>query len=73
MGNWQNWIKGLLSAVIGGVSNSVVLMIADPKTFNLDTGIKNLGTVAITSAIVSAAMYLKQSPLPGSGGPDTPK
>ena len=73
MANWQNWLKGLLSAVIGGISNSVVLMIADPKTFNLQDGLKNLGTVAVTSAIVSAAMYLKQSPLPNSGGADTPK
>jgi len=63
----RTWAKGLLSAVIGGVANSVVLMIADPKTFNFQNGIGNLGTVAVTSAIVSAGMYLKQSPLPGCG------
>lgn len=60
------WAKGLLSAVIGGCANAIVLAIADPNTFNLGEGLGKLSTVTITSAIVSAAMYLKQSPLPGS-------
>jgi hypothetical protein len=46
------------------VSNTIVLMIADPLTFNLGEGIDKLVTVAATSAIVAAAMYLKQSPIP---------
>jgi hypothetical protein len=58
------WLKGLLSAVIGGAANAVVLMIADPLTFNLQDGLPKLQTVIIVSAIVSAAMYLKASPLP---------
>ncbi len=62
--NMKTWFKGLVAAVIGGVSNSVVLMIAEPTTINLHEGIGKLGTVAATTAIVSAAMYLKQSPLP---------
>lgn len=61
---WSSWLKGLISAVVGGVANSVVLMIADPNNFNLREGAGNLATVAISSAIVSAAMYLKQSPIP---------
>ena len=60
----MTWLKGLLAAIIGGAANSVVLMIADPMTFNLQTGLNKLITVAIVSAIVSAAMYLKESPLP---------
>uniref|UniRef100_A0A6H1Z9Q6 Uncharacterized protein n=1 Tax=viral metagenome TaxID=1070528 RepID=A0A6H1Z9Q6_9ZZZZ len=62
--NWQVWLKGLVSAIVGGAANAIVLMIADPLTFNLQEGLPKLYTVAIVSAIVSAAMYLKQSPLP---------
>lgn len=58
------WVKGLIAAIIGGVSNTIVLMIADPLNFNLGEGIDKLITVAATSAIVAAAMYLKQSPIP---------
>ena len=39
-------------------------MIADPLNFNLQEGLNRLLTVAATSAIVSAAAYLKQSPIP---------
>lgn len=62
--NWKLWLKGLISAIIGAFCNSIVLMIADPQTFNLSTGANKVLTVAIVSAIVAAAMYLKQSPLP---------
>ena len=61
---WQNWLKGLISAVIGGAANSITVMIVDPIAFNLGEGAGKLGTVALVSAIVSAAMYLKSSPLP---------
>jgi hypothetical protein len=60
----MKWLKGLLSAIIGGAANSVTVMIVDPMAFNLDTGLHKLGTVALVSAILSAAMYLKQSPVP---------
>lgn len=66
--NMVVWAKGLLAAVIGGVANSVTIMIADPLNFNLNEGVGNLLTVAATSAIVAAAMYLKQSPLPNVEG-----
>ena len=61
----KQWAKGLLSAIIGGAANSITVMIVDPIAFNLDEGFHKLTTVTIVSAIVSAAMYLKQSPLPG--------
>lgn len=59
------WLKGLLSAAIGGAANGVTVMIAEPATFNLDDGLPKLGTVAGVSAIVAVAMYLKQSPIGG--------
>ena len=64
MTNWQTWLKGLISAVIGGAANSVTVMIVDPVAFNLQEGASKLGWVALVSAIVAAAMYLKASPLP---------
>jgi hypothetical protein len=58
------WVKGLIAAVIGGVANSITLMIADPLNFNLGEGINKLLTVAATSAIIAAAAYLAKSPIP---------
>jgi hypothetical protein len=62
--NWKKWGKGLASAVIGGAANAVTVMIVEPASFNLNEGAAKLGTVVLVSAIVSAAMYLKQSPIP---------
>ncbi len=71
--NWQNWVKGLISAIIGAAANSITVMIVDPTNFNLGAGLPKLGSVAIVSAVVAAAMYLKQSPLPSNGQPAPPK
>ena len=62
--NWKLWLKGLISAVIGGAANAITLVIVDPLNYNLQEGFQKLATVAIVSAIVAAAMYLKQSPIP---------
>lgn len=61
---WQKWIKGLVSAIIGGAANSVTVMIVEPTQFNFQEGLGKLGAVALISAIVAASMYLKKSPLP---------
>jgi hypothetical protein len=63
--NWRHWLKGLASAVIGAAANSVTVNIVAPETFNINEGLPKLGTVAAVSALVAAANYLKQSPLPG--------
>ena len=65
--NWTKWVKGLVSAVIGGAANAITVSVVDPQAFNLQEGASKLLTVAVVSAIVAAAMYLKQSPLPASG------
>ncbi len=65
MGKWQIWLRGLISAVIGGAANAITVVIVDPITFNLfEGGAMQLLTVVIVSAIVAMAMYLKASPLP---------
>lgn len=68
LGNIGVWLKGLIAAVIGGAANALTMVIVDPLNFNLNEGVNNLLTVAATSAIVAAAMYLKQSPLPNTEG-----
>lgn len=68
LGNIGVWLKGLIAAVIGGAANALTMVIVDPLNFNLNEGVGNLLTVAATSAIVAAAMYLKRSPLPNVEG-----
>ena len=68
----KHWLKGLLSAVIGGVANSFCAMQIAPETFNLDAQLNNVIKMLIFSGVTHAAFYLKQSPLPGdeeSSGP----
>jgi hypothetical protein len=64
---WQIWLKGLVAAIIGGAANAVTVMIVDPAAFNFSDGGRKLLTFAGVSALISAALYLKQSPLPGGG------
>ncbi len=62
--NWKLWLKGLISAVIGGAANAITLMILEPATFNFQDGGQKLLNFSLVSALISAALYLKQSPLP---------
>jgi len=68
--DWTKWVKGLVSAIIGGAANAITVAIVDPIAFNLQEGASKLLTVALVSAIVAAAMYLKQSPLPPASTTD---
>ena len=66
------WAKGLLAAAIAGGANGVITGFAavgiDPGHFNLQAGLKPTlaiaGVSAVMSALIGAAAYLKQSPLP---------
>lgn len=64
--DWKLWLKGLIAAVVSSGANSISVLVADPQHFNPGAagGIRNLGIVALVSAIVGAALYLKQSPVP---------
>lgn len=64
--DWRLWLKGLIAAVISSAANSISVLVADPQHFNPGAagGMRNLGIVALVSAIVGAALYLKQSPMP---------
>lgn len=60
----MNWLKGLLAAFIGGSANAVTVMVIDPTAFNLNEQWRKTASAALVSGLVSAALYLKQSPLP---------
>jgi len=62
--NWRVWWRGIQGAFIGGVANTVSAMIHDAEKFNFSDGIHPLWQFALTSGIVSAFLYLKQSPVP---------
>lgn len=63
--DFKHWLHGLIAAVVGGGANAITVIILDPINFNLfQGGATKLGMATLVSAIVSAAMYLKQSPLP---------
>lgn len=61
---WDTWAQGLMGAFIGGAANAVTVMVVDPVAFNLGDGWKKLATVTFLMALVSAALYLKQHPVP---------
>lgn len=56
------WLKGIAAAIIGGAANAITLYIVDPSSFSDWTKLAKLAGV---SALVSCAMYLKRSPVPG--------
>lgn len=64
--DWRMWLRGLIGAAIGGGATAVTNIIVAPETFHFNDagGIKKVGEVVVISAIVSAALYLKQHPVP---------
>lgn len=60
------WTKGLVAAVITGVSSAVGAMIVDPTSFNLSdpAAFERVKSVAVAAGVIGALAYLKQSPLP---------
>jgi len=63
----MNWLKGLAAAFIGGGANVITVIVVDPVAFNFGAEWKKTLTAAAVGGIIAAAMYLKQSPLPGGG------
>lgn len=63
-GDWRNWLRGLLGGAIGGGANAITLCVADPQNYNIYEGFTKLWHVTVFSALVSAALFLKNHPLP---------
>jgi|GEM_PF-2704356 hypothetical protein len=62
--NWRLWLRGLSAAIIGGGANAVTAMVVEPTKFNFVEGWPSLWHFTVVSMVVSAALYLKQSPVP---------
>ncbi len=62
--NVKLWIRGLIATAINGFASGVVLIVADPVAFNLDSGLRKLVATSTVFAIFGLANYLKQHPLP---------
>lgn len=58
------WLKGLIAAFISAAANSLTAAVVAPESFNFGSQWKHTATLALVGGIVSAAAYLKQSPLP---------
>lgn len=64
---YQNrvYLRGLVSAGIGGAANAVTLLVIDPLSFNIfQGGALKLATAMAVSSLVSFAIYVKEHPLP---------
>ncbi len=66
---WETWLHGLVGGAIGGAANAGASWIGmvSAKAAGLDVptlNLKSLGIICGTSALLSAFLYLKQSPLP---------
>ena len=66
--NWSAWLYGLISAILNSVGGAVALVIVDPMTFNLDTGLPKLAKVCAIIAIVAFGNYIKNTPPPKPSG-----
>lgn len=64
LADWRTWLHGLIGAIIGGGANAIVVMVVDPAGFNFAEGFTKLWQFTALSALVSGALYLKQTPLP---------
>lgn len=71
-------MRGIVGAIVGGGANAITLMVVKPEDFNFAAGWPALWHFALISAVVSAALYLKQHPVPdeepsnsGGGGGGT--
>ena len=61
MSNWKAWLKGLVAAVVSGVSNAVLVYVVDPVHFS---EWDKLGKILLGSSLIAASVYLKSKPVP---------
>lgn len=58
------WARGLIGAFIQGGATTITVMLVDPQTFNIETGLAKVGLVALVSGGLGAALFLSKHPLP---------
>lgn len=63
------WAKGLAAAVIGGSASALAAALSAPDVFTMtQPGVVRLMKLSLVGAVLNAAAYLKQSPLPAGSG-----
>lgn len=62
--NVKLWVRGMIAVTINGFASGIVLIVADPKAFNFDEGLRKLIMTSTVFALFGLANYLKQHPLP---------
>ena len=61
---WRSWLYALVAAAIGGGATAVVSIAGGQAIGAATFTPRQLLAVAVVSAVVNVAMFLKQSPLP---------
>lgn len=61
--HWSVWVKGLISAVISGGATGLGVLVVAPEAMATFAGSVALKMAGV-GALVGAANYLKQSPIP---------
>lgn len=65
----RRWGRGVLGAAINSAATAVTVMVVDPVAFNpMQGGLLKLLSAMGIAAVVGAALYLKQHPLPEDEG-----
>ncbi len=62
--DWRNWVRGVIGGAIGGMANAITNVLVRPDVFNFSEGWNDLWHSAAVSALVGAALYLKNHPTP---------
>ena len=75
MGDWKVWAKGIAAAVIGGAASALAVALGAPvQTLANARGMGgSLLRTSVVGAALSAAAYLKKSPLPHAAGTEEQK
>lgn len=58
------WARGLIGAIIQSAATVITVMLVDPQTFNIETGLAKVGIVALVSGGLGGALFLSKHPLP---------
>lgn len=61
---WENWLYGLLGAIINSAGSAITIVVIAPESFNLQEGLPKLINAVIVFSLLGAGLYLKQRPLP---------
>jgi hypothetical protein len=64
MNTFQQWVRGLVVAIIGGGSNALAVAYALPSSVHFDKlGIQTIGSVTGAGALIALVHYLVKSPI----------